>query len=61
MQPWERLMILKSSFRNMILGDFYLDKGIICHVGLCVIENMVGEIKDRCISFEINLIYQVLC
>lgn len=54
-------MILKSDFRNTILGAFYLDKEIIYHVGLCIIENMVGEIKDRCISSEINLIYKVLC
>lgn len=51
-------MVLKSNLGNMILGDLYLDKEVIYHVGLCTVENMVCKIKDRCISFEINLIYK---
>ena len=53
-------MILTSNFRNMILGDSYLDKEVIYHIGLCTIENVVSRIKDRCISFEMNLIYEAL-
>lgn len=39
----------------MILGDLYLDKEAIYHAGLCTTENAVCKIKDRCISFEMNI------
>lgn len=45
----------------MIFGDLYLDKEVIYYVGLCIIENMVCKIKDRCILFDINLVYKVMC
>lgn len=36
-------MVLKSNFGNMILGDLYLDKEVIYHVGLCTVENMQNQ------------------